>query len=59
MTRYYVCEDGNDMAIKVFDSAFDAINYAEENEDVKEVFEYVTDDKEHECIGLIYKKGDN
>ena len=56
MVRFYNCEDGNDMTIKVFDSAFDAINFAKENEDVKEVFEYAINGDNIECVGLIYKK---
>jgi len=55
MERFYICEDGNDMGIETFDSAFEAILFAKTHKNVKEIFEYVrTDDENIDCVGLIW-----
>ncbi len=57
MERYYICENGEDIAIETFDSAFKAILFAKTHKNVREIFEYVrTDDEDIECVGLIWKR---
>ena len=57
MKRFYLCEDGNDNYIADFESAFGAILFAEDNEKVREIFEYIkTDDEDINVVGLIWKR---
>lgn len=56
MIRRYVCENGNDIAIKAFESFFDAKLYAEKEDAVKEIFEYKESENNIECIGCVWKR---
>lgn len=56
---FYSCEDGNDICIKVFDTLLDeAKDCAMTDEDVKEIFKYVIDEDDIECLGCVWKKED-
>lgn len=57
MERFYICENGEDIGIETFESAFNAILFAEIHKNVREIFEYIrTDDEEITCVGLIWKR---
>lgn len=59
-TKYYFnCEDGKDICIESFDSFEECLAYAENDEDVKEIWRYEIDEQTDEiidCECLWFKK---
>lgn len=50
-------ENGNDCRIRVEKYFIDALEYAENDESVKEIFEF--NDEDTECLGCVWKREHN